>query len=47
MTGEEVMILKSKGRFRFDIKNNFFMVSVEKHWHRLLRDVVDAPCLET
>lgn len=23
------------------------MVSVEKHWHRLLRDVVGAPCLET
>lgn len=44
---QEVMILKTKGRFRLNIRNNFFMEKIEKHWHRLLRDVVDAPCQET
>lgn len=47
MTGQEVKVLKHKGRFRFDKKKNFLMVTVEEHWHRLLRDVVDTPCLET
>lgn len=33
------------GRFRPDIRENFFTERVVKHWHRLLRGVVDAPCL--
>jgi len=30
-----------------DIKKNFFTVDVVRHWHRLPREVVDAPSLET
>ena len=47
VAGQEIMISKNKGRFRLNIRNNFLMERVEKHWHRLLRDVVDAPCQET
>ncbi|KFQ99510.1 hypothetical protein N306_09290, partial [Opisthocomus hoazin] len=36
-----------EGRFRLDIKKKFFTVRVVKHWHRLPREVVDAPSLET
>ncbi|KFV47084.1 hypothetical protein N341_06574, partial [Tyto alba] len=36
-----------EGRFRLDIKKNFFMMRVVKHWNRLTREVVDAPSLET
>ncbi|KFV99771.1 hypothetical protein N326_01965, partial [Eurypyga helias] len=36
-----------KGRFRLDIKKKFFTMRVVKHWHRLLREAVDAPSLET
>ena len=36
-----------EGRFRLNLRKKFFTVRVVKHWHRLPRDVVDAPSLET
>ncbi|KAK4827153.1 hypothetical protein QYF61_015107 [Mycteria americana] len=36
-----------EGRFRPDMRRKFFMMRVVKHWHRLPREVVDAPSLET
>ena len=36
-----------EGRFRLDTRKKSFTVRVERHWHRLPRDVVDAPSMET
>ncbi|KFQ08824.1 hypothetical protein N330_01641, partial [Leptosomus discolor] len=36
-----------EGRFRLDIKKKFFTMRVVKHWHRLPREAVEAPSLET
>jgi len=41
------IIIIKEGRFRLDIRKKFFTVRVVKQWHRLLREVVDAPSLET
>jgi len=36
-----------ESRFRLAIRKKFFTTRVVKHWHRLPREVVAAPSLET
>ncbi|KFZ50933.1 hypothetical protein N321_00647, partial [Antrostomus carolinensis] len=34
-------------KFHINIRKNFFTVRVMGHWHRLPREVVESPSLET
>ena len=36
-----------EGRLRLDVRRKFFAIRVVKQWNSLLREVVDAPSLET
>ena len=37
-----------EGKFKLDIRKKFFFtIRVVRHWHRLPREVVDAPSLQT
>ena len=44
--GQGVVVKLKEGRFRLDIRNEFFMMRAVKQWNRLPREVVDAPSLD-
>jgi len=35
-----------QGKFRLAMRKNFFSERAARHWHRLLRGVVESPSLE-
>jgi len=42
-----IKVKVKESRFRLDIRKKFFTMGLVKHWHRLPREVGDAPALET
>jgi len=41
------VFIQKEGWFKLDIRKKLFTLRVVRHWHRLPREVVDAPSLET
>ena len=37
---------QKEGRFRLDVRKDFFTVRMVRHWNRMCREAVNAPCLE-
>ncbi len=42
-----VGMVQSQEKFRLDIRKHLFTEMVVKHWHRLPREVLDAPSLSS